>query len=86
MNQHGGTGTISSGGTKKKYLFSKEIKMLMYGFGDSYNPRQDSIELAEDMIVDYLTDLVISFVINIDFYCSCSKLIKCQSSINSMAN
>lgn len=60
------TGSSNISNTKRKYLFGKEIKMLMYGFGDCFNPRQDSIELAEDMIIDYLSDLVFMIIL---FFC-----------------
>lgn len=31
---------------------------MLYGFGDVENPRQDTIELVEDMVVEYISDLV----------------------------
>jgi transcription initiation factor TFIID subunit 13 len=31
--------------------------MMMYGFGDVRNPRPDSVELLEDMVLEYITDL-----------------------------
>lgn len=30
----------------------------MYGFGDDANPRQDSVELVEALMLEYLTDVV----------------------------
>ena len=32
----------------------------MYGFGDDANPRQDSIELVEDLMIEYLETIVSS--------------------------
>lgn len=32
---------------------------MMYGFGDDSSPRPDSVDLVEDMVVEYLTDIVI---------------------------
>lgn len=31
---------------------------MLYGFGDSANPRQDTVELVEDLVIDYITDIV----------------------------
>jgi len=50
---------------KRKHQFTKEIKLLMYGFGDVQNPRQDSAELLEDILNNYLQDIVI-FQLNIN--------------------
>lgn len=30
----------------------------MYGFGDVENPRPDTVELLEDLVIDYITDIV----------------------------
>ncbi len=31
---------------------------MMYGFGDDANPRQDSVELVEELLLEYLTQVV----------------------------
>ncbi|KAG0276881.1 hypothetical protein BGZ95_006903 [Linnemannia exigua] len=41
---------------RKKYVFGKELKQLMYGFGDVPNPANDAIGVLEDMLIEYLTD------------------------------
>lgn len=33
------------------------VRLMMYGFGDVRNPRPDSVELLEDMVLEYITDL-----------------------------
>lgn len=33
----------------------------MYGFGDDQIPRNDTVELLEDMVTEYLTDIVTPF-------------------------
>lgn len=30
----------------------------MYGFGDDINPRQDTLELVEDLMIEYLETIV----------------------------
>lgn len=55
---------------KKKHYFVKEcigcqaqlltglVRPMMFGFGDAENPRQDSVELVEELVIEYLTDVV----------------------------
>lgn len=31
---------------------------MLYGFGDVENPRQDTVELVEEMVVEYIGDVV----------------------------
>ncbi|PWN49856.1 hypothetical protein IE53DRAFT_387885 [Violaceomyces palustris] len=38
-------------------LFQKDLRNLMYAFGDVANPDPDSVALLEDMTVEFLTDL-----------------------------
>lgn len=38
---------------------------MMYGFGDVSDPRDDSVDLMEDLVMDYIYELVRSFV-NVD--------------------
>nr|CAB3266790.1 transcription initiation factor TFIID subunit 13-like [Phallusia mammillata] len=56
-----GEGTPSRSGTssddKKKKLFGKEIKCMMYGFGDDQNPYTESVELLEELVIEFITDL-----------------------------
>ncbi|KAJ3210003.1 hypothetical protein HDU67_005746 [Dinochytrium kinnereticum] len=41
----------------RKRLFMKEIKQMMYGFGDVPNPADDTAEVLEDLLVMYVNDL-----------------------------
>lgn len=45
--------------SKKKLLFEKEIKQMMYGFGDSKNCLRESVELMEDLALDYIKNMTI---------------------------
>lgn len=38
-------------------LFYKDLRLLMYAYGDVPNPQPDSISVLEEMTVDFLTDL-----------------------------
>uniref|UniRef100_A0A0A9YCZ8 Transcription initiation factor TFIID subunit 13 n=1 Tax=Lygus hesperus TaxID=30085 RepID=A0A0A9YCZ8_LYGHE len=43
--------------TGKKRLFSKELRCMMYGFGDDQNPYTESVDLLEDLVIEYITDM-----------------------------
>lgn len=34
------------------------VRPLMYGFGDDINPRQDTVELVEDLMIEYIETIV----------------------------
>ncbi|ELU10337.1 hypothetical protein CAPTEDRAFT_176701 [Capitella teleta] len=42
---------------QRKKMFSKELRCMMYGFGDDQNPFTESVDLLEDLVVDYITDM-----------------------------
>ncbi|KAF7682886.1 Transcription initiation factor TFIID subunit 13 [Astathelohania contejeani] len=44
---------------RKKLLFNKEIRLMMYGYGDVDSPRQDTAETLENYLVDYIRQLLI---------------------------
>lgn len=43
---------------ESKYLFSKEISSLAFGFGDEPNPNQDTVHLLECYMVEYVRELL----------------------------
>ncbi|KAE9396075.1 transcription initiation factor IID, 18 kDa subunit, partial [Gymnopus androsaceus JB14] len=40
-----------------KGLFTKELRNLMYGFGDDRNPANDSVNVMEEILVEYIADV-----------------------------
>ena len=46
----------SSGGRKR--MFSKELRCMMYGFGDDQNPYTESVDFLEDLVIEFITDMV----------------------------
>lgn len=42
---------------KRKKMFTKELRCMMYGFGDDQNPYSESVDLIEDLVVEYITEL-----------------------------
>ncbi|EFJ18208.1 hypothetical protein SELMODRAFT_106159 [Selaginella moellendorffii] len=51
-------GKAQEGGKRKRGMFSKELRLMMYGFGDDICPLQESVALMEDMMIEYITDMV----------------------------
>ncbi|XP_054718381.1 transcription initiation factor TFIID subunit 13-like [Uloborus diversus] len=47
----------SQTGDKKKRLFSKELRCMMYGFGDDQNPYTESVDLLEDLVIEFITEI-----------------------------
>eukprot|EP00743_Colponemidia_sp_Colp-15_P007269 GILK01007850.1.p1 GENE.GILK01007850.1~~GILK01007850.1.p1 ORF type:complete len:145 (+),score=35.17 GILK01007850.1:33-437(+) len=42
---------------KRKRMFSREVKMMLYGFGDVVNPLSETVDLAEDLVVEYMEEM-----------------------------
>jgi len=53
--------TTAGRGSKKqsstKGLFTKELRNLMYGFGDDRNPANDTVNVMEEILVEYIADV-----------------------------
>ncbi|KAK7283176.1 hypothetical protein RIF29_12536 [Crotalaria pallida] len=43
---------------RKRGVFQKELQHMLYGFGDDINPLPESVALMEDIVVEYVTELV----------------------------
>lgn len=41
----------------RKRLFSKELRCMMYGFGDDQNPYTESVDLIEDLVIEFITEM-----------------------------
>ncbi|KAJ3193000.1 hypothetical protein HDU82_002983, partial [Entophlyctis luteolus] len=41
----------------RKRVFTKEIKHIMYGYGDVLNPDDDTVDVLEDMLLMFWGDL-----------------------------
>lgn len=46
-------GATASG---RKRLFSKELRCMMYGFGDDRNPYTESVDFLEDLVIEFITE------------------------------
>ncbi|CAL4114218.1 unnamed protein product [Meganyctiphanes norvegica] len=52
-----GEAGISSSQGGRKRLFSKELRCMMYGFGDDQNPYTESVDLLEDLVIEFITQM-----------------------------
>ncbi|CAM6120138.1 unnamed protein product [Calypogeia fissa] len=43
---------------RKRGLFSKDLRFMMYGFGDDPDPLPETVLLMEDILLDYITDMI----------------------------
>lgn len=60
-------GATASG---RKRLFSKELRCMMYGFGDDQNPYTESVDFLEDLVIEFITETTHRLVNNLT---SCLK-------------
>lgn len=44
---------------RAKGTLGKEIKIMLYAFGDVQTPRQDTAELLEEMVTQYIADMTL---------------------------
>lgn len=44
---------------KKKRLFSKELRCMMYGFGDDQNPYTETVDMLEDLVISFIGSIVL---------------------------
>lgn len=38
---------------------------MMYGFGDDQNPYTESVDILEDLVIEFITEMVSCFVIHV---------------------
>ncbi|KAJ7866380.1 transcription initiation factor IID, 18kD subunit-domain-containing protein [Mycena olivaceomarginata] len=53
-------GATGRGARKQSSLrgsYTKELKNLMYGFGDDRNPANDTVNVMEEILIEYITDV-----------------------------
>lgn len=49
-------GQNTDSGHGRKRLFSKELRCMMFGFGDDRNPYTESVDLLEDLVVEFIIE------------------------------
>lgn len=49
--------TVSSSADKnKKRLFAKELRCMLFGFGDDVNPYTETVDMLEDLVIHFIGD------------------------------
>ncbi|WJX19862.1 Transcription initiation factor TFIID subunit 13 [Trifolium repens] len=43
---------------RRRGVFQRELQHMMYGFGDDPNPLPESVVLMDDIVVEYITELI----------------------------
>ncbi|CAG9773037.1 unnamed protein product [Ceutorhynchus assimilis] len=49
--------TVALSTSGRKRLFSKELRCMMYGFGDDQNPYTESVDIIEDLVIEFITEM-----------------------------
>ena len=44
---------------KRKRLFHRELKYMMHGFGDDANPYSETVDLVEELVVQFITEMTV---------------------------
>jgi transcription initiation factor TFIID subunit 13 len=42
---------------RRKRMFGKELRLMMYGFGDDQNPFTESVDMLEDLVIQFINDI-----------------------------
>ncbi|KAI5056304.1 hypothetical protein GOP47_0028122 [Adiantum capillus-veneris] len=53
-----GASSSESSLKRKRGVFTRELRIMMYGFGDDPDPIPETVSLVEDILVDYVTEMV----------------------------
>ena len=43
--------------SQRKRLFTKELKVMLHGFGDDENPYEETVDLVDDLVVKYVQEM-----------------------------
>merc|ERR1719369_1535421 len=49
-------GMVGEFGARRR-MFSKELRCMLYGYGDDRNPYTESVDFLEDLTVQFITDM-----------------------------
>ncbi|KAB0790619.1 hypothetical protein PPYR_05286 [Photinus pyralis] len=55
--EEGAEATLALCSVGRKRLFSKELRCMMYGFGDDQNPYTESVDIIEDLVIEFITEM-----------------------------
>jgi len=46
----------SADGERRRY-FSKELRCMLYGYGDDKNPYTETVDFLEDLVMEFITEM-----------------------------
>ena len=49
--------TMDGSEEKRKRMFGKELRCMMYGFGDDQNPFTETVDMLEDLVIQFIIDM-----------------------------
>ena len=55
MAAEGGGG--GGGESHKKKYFTRELRYMMHGFGDDPHPYNETVDMVEDLVVEFITEM-----------------------------
>lgn len=64
-----------------KGTFTREIRQMMYAFGDHPLPRDDAVDLVEDLTISYITDVLLK-AIAINAITSANSKLRCEDIVH----
>jgi len=44
--------------TAAVFIWFCAVRCMMYGFGDDQNPYSESVDLLEDLVIEYISEMV----------------------------
>lgn len=44
---------------KRKRMFHRELKYMMHGFGDDPNPYSETVDLVEELVIQFITEMTV---------------------------
>lgn len=50
-------------------IFCVVVRNLMYGFGDDRNPANDTVNVMEEILIEYIIDVVRIFILPVAICC-----------------
>lgn len=57
--QHDDSSSYTSQAKKKKKHFHRELRYMMHGFGDDPNPYNETVDMVDDLVVEFITEMTV---------------------------
>ncbi len=47
----------SASASARRRVFAKELRLMLFGYGDDKNPFAESVDLLEDLVFEFIADM-----------------------------